>query len=199
MLNITRNVLCIAVLCLLSSGFACGSLINGDADSLPGDLEPCDTIGCGFIGIHELNIVLGNWNMNVPPADPAADWSGDGYIGIDDLNAVLSQWNAGTPPGGNEVSGAGAFLEDDSGGFPVCDGIVGICWLNIVLSAWNQAVPPADPLADISGDGYVGIDDLNWVLANWNTGTPPTASAVPEPAALVMLSLGTLTALNRRL
>jgi len=60
---------------------------------LPGDLN-----GDGFVGINDLNIVLGNWNQNVPPADQLADPSGDGFVGIDDLNAVLGNWNAGTPP-----------------------------------------------------------------------------------------------------
>ncbi len=57
-----------------------------------GDLD-----GDGFVGIDDLNIVLANWNQNVPPADPMADPSGDGFVGIDDLNAVLGNWNAGTP------------------------------------------------------------------------------------------------------
>ena len=61
--------------------------------SLVGDLD-----GDGFVGINDLNIVLGAWNQNVPPADPAADPSGDGFVGIDDLNEVLGNWNAGTPP-----------------------------------------------------------------------------------------------------
>jgi T5SS/PEP-CTERM-associated repeat protein len=62
--------------------------------ALAGDLD-----GDGFVGISDLNIVLGNWNQNVPPANPLADPSGDGFIGIADLNAVLGNWNAGTPPG----------------------------------------------------------------------------------------------------
>ena len=61
--------------------------------SLTGDLD-----GDGFVGINDLNIVLGAWNQNVPPANPAADPSGDGFVGIDDLNTVLGNWNAGTPP-----------------------------------------------------------------------------------------------------
>jgi PEP-CTERM motif len=68
------------------------ALFNG-AGPLTGDLD-----GDGFVGINDLNIVLGNWNQNVPPADPQADPSGDGFVGIDDLNAVLGNWNAGTPP-----------------------------------------------------------------------------------------------------
>ena len=61
--------------------------------TLPGDLN-----GDGFVGINDLNIVLANWNQNVPPANPLADPSGDGFVGIDDLNEVLGNWNAGTPP-----------------------------------------------------------------------------------------------------
>ncbi|MEZ6189808.1 MAG: PEP-CTERM sorting domain-containing protein [Phycisphaerales bacterium] len=64
---------------------------------LTGDLN-----GDGFVGIADLNIVLGNWNQNVSPGvwldgDP----SGDGFVGIADLNTVLGNWNAGTPPSGS--------------------------------------------------------------------------------------------------
>ena len=61
--------------------------------SIIGDLD-----GDGFVGINDLNIVLGVWNQNVPPANPLADPSGDGFVGIDDLNTVLGNWNAGIPP-----------------------------------------------------------------------------------------------------
>ena len=60
---------------------------------LVGDLD-----GDGFVGINDLNIVLANWNQNVPPGNPLADPSGDGFVGIDDLNEVLGNWNAGVPP-----------------------------------------------------------------------------------------------------
>jgi len=69
------------------------NLIGG---ALPGDLD-----GNGFVGIDDLNIVLSNWNQNVPPANPLADPSGDGFVGIDDLNEVLGNWNAGVPPTGS--------------------------------------------------------------------------------------------------
>jgi len=70
-------------------GDGCGST------PLVGDLD-----GDGFVGINDLNIVLANWNQNVPPGNPLADPSGDGFVGIDDLNTVLGNWNAGTPPTG---------------------------------------------------------------------------------------------------
>jgi PEP-CTERM motif len=66
--------------------------------ALAGDLD-----GDGFVGIADLNIVLGAWNQNIPPADPAADPSGDNFVGIADLNVVLGNWNAGTPPANSAV------------------------------------------------------------------------------------------------
>lgn len=55
----------------------------------------------GFVGIADLNVLLGNWNQtvevgNLSQGDLAGD--GDGFIGISDLNVVLGNWNAGTPP-----------------------------------------------------------------------------------------------------
>ncbi len=70
---------------------------------LPGDQDKD-----GFVGISDLNIVLGDWNNTVPPADPAADPSGDNFVGIEDLNTVLGNWNAGTPPVADTVPEPGA-------------------------------------------------------------------------------------------
>ncbi|MEZ6193478.1 MAG: hypothetical protein R3C45_19580, partial [Phycisphaerales bacterium] len=70
--------------------------IDGSINVIPitGDLN-----SDGFVGIDDLNIVLGNWNQNVTPGDwLAGDPSGDGFVGIADLNTVLGNWNAGTPP-----------------------------------------------------------------------------------------------------
>jgi len=79
------------------------------------------------------------------------------------------------------------------------DGFVGIDDLNLVLGNWNQNVTPGNPLeGDPSGDGFVGIDDLNEVLGNWNAGTPPAPAAVPEPAALALMSIGCVAILRRR-
>ncbi len=60
---------------------------------IEGDLD-----GDGFVGLDDLDIVLSNWNQNVPPGDVDADPTNDGFVGLDDLDVVLSNWNAGTPP-----------------------------------------------------------------------------------------------------
>ena len=83
---------------------------------LVGDLN-----GDGFVGIDDLNIVLGAWNQNVPPANPLADPSGDGFVGIDDLNQVLGNWNAGTPPA------PGAAVPE-----PATLGLIGLAGLALV-------------------------------------------------------------------
>ncbi len=64
--------------------------------ALEGDLN-----GDGFVGLDDLDIVLGAWNQSVPPADASADPSGDGFVGLDDLDIVLNNWNAGTPSAGD--------------------------------------------------------------------------------------------------
>ncbi len=61
---------------------------------LDGDLN-----GDGFVGLDDLDIVLGNWNQNVTAGDwLQGDPSGDGFVGLDDLDFILGNWNAGTPP-----------------------------------------------------------------------------------------------------
>jgi len=75
-------------------------------EPLLGDLD-----GDGFVGINDLNIVLGAWNQSVlQGVSLLGDPSGDGFVGIDDLNAVLGNWNAGTPPGGSAVPEPGAVV-----------------------------------------------------------------------------------------
>ncbi len=67
---------------------------------LPGDLN-----GDGFVGIEDLNIVLGNWNQSVVSGlHQLGDPSGDGFVGIEDLNEVLGNWNAGLPLTGQPPS-----------------------------------------------------------------------------------------------
>ncbi len=60
---------------------------------------PGDYTGDGFVGIEDLNVILGNWNATVTAWDLlAGDGTGDGFVGIEDLNQVLGNWNNGTPP-----------------------------------------------------------------------------------------------------
>ena len=47
--------------------------------------------------------------------------------------------------------------------------------------------------------GPVNDDDLSLLLANWNAATPPVGgSAVPEPATLALLAVGSLALIRRR-
>jgi hypothetical protein len=81
----------------------------------------------GFVGIGDLNIVLGNWNQNVTPSDPTqGDPSGDGFVGIEDLNAVLGNWNAGTPPPG---SAAPPSIPGSAVPEPTAALLPGVLWL----------------------------------------------------------------------
>ena len=73
---------------------------------LGGTLLEGDLNGDGFVGLADLDIVLGNWNQTVPTGDLlAGDPTGDGYVGLGDLDIVLGNWNAGTPPtpAGSEI------------------------------------------------------------------------------------------------
>jgi len=60
-----------------------------------------DINGDGFVGIDDLNTILGLWNLPVPVGSTEYGdiaGNGDGFVGIDDLNVLLANWNAGTPP-----------------------------------------------------------------------------------------------------
>lgn len=64
------------------------------AEELIGDLNRD-----GFVGLADLDIILGNWNQNVTPGSLIdGDPSGDGFVGLADLDTVLGNWNAGAPP-----------------------------------------------------------------------------------------------------
>ncbi|MEZ6190658.1 MAG: CARDB domain-containing protein [Phycisphaerales bacterium] len=153
-----------------------GTPLSGDGvfhfHRLLGDLN-----GDRFVGIYDLNLVLGNWGKTVPFGDLSqGDITGDGFVGMADLNALLGNWNVSLPAPAIQA------VEGDLDG----DGFVGIADLNLVLGNWNTD-GSADTRSDPTGDGYVGIEDLNKVLGNWNAGTPPVsdaaATAVPASAS----------------
>ncbi|GAB4196969.1 MAG: hypothetical protein Kow00105_11090 [Phycisphaeraceae bacterium] len=69
-----------------------GVVLEFKRPPVSGDLD-----GDGYVGISDLNIVLGLWNKTVSDGNPA-DPSGDNFVGIADLNIVLGNWNGGIPP-----------------------------------------------------------------------------------------------------
>jgi hypothetical protein len=135
------------------------------------------------------------------------DWFSDGSLVPDNLPATYSTLLVGFEfdAAGNEVGAVFATVDTLTTFTPAPtgdldgDGFVGITDLNIVLGNWNQSVPPGNPLADPSDDGFVGIEDLNVILGNWNVGTPPPAlgTDIPEPAALTLLTVGSITLFRR--
>ncbi len=165
-------------------------VVNGEMvwDPMVGDLS-----FDGYVGIADLNILLGNWNQNTTPGDRAmGDPSGDGFVGLDDLGTALGNWNTGQQP--RPTVDVIMGIPGDADG----DGFVGIT--DKVNGNWNQFVTPGDLNArDTSGDGFVGLDDLNIMLSNWNAGTPPLVDATaPEPTSLGLLSAGCLILFRRR-
>jgi hypothetical protein len=81
------------------SAFPFGTFIAPEVDYLQVLEIEGDFDGDGFVGIEDLNRVLGNWNTAVAAgAMSIGDGSGDGFVGIEDLNLVLGNWNTGTPP-----------------------------------------------------------------------------------------------------
>jgi len=71
--------------------------------------------------------------------------------------------------------------------------------LAILLANWTGPLGTGRTwgTGDFEGDGDVAHDDLAILLGNW-TGSPPGGAAVPEPATMVLLSLGGLSVLRRR-
>ncbi len=165
-----------------------GSIVAGEFDLREtGGGEPIvgDLDSDGFVGLADLDIVLGDWNKTIFTGDPVdiGDITSDGFVGLDDLDIILANWNQYVFPGDSSVG-------DITG-----DGFVGLDDLDIVLANWNYQIPIVDSRADPTGDMFVGLDDLDLVLGNWNQGTPPTLeSLVPEPAsasvAVCMIMLG---------
>ncbi len=62
-----------------------------------------DINGDGFVGLLDLDLILGTWNATITPG-AAVDLDGDGFVGLGDLDIVLNNWNSGTsPPGSAQI------------------------------------------------------------------------------------------------
>jgi hypothetical protein len=99
-----------------------------------------------FVGIADLNTVLGNWNAGTPqgpwsytPTSEIGDLDGDGWVGVGDLNILLGNWHQTVTPG------------DPIQGDPSGDGFVGLDDWNILATGWNSGTPPIVALPEPAG------------------------------------------------
>lgn len=73
----------------------CCDMFNYQLDAYADLPRMGDINNDGYVGIADLNMVLGDFGNTVTPMLGAdADW--DGFVGIADLNAVLGSWNTGS-------------------------------------------------------------------------------------------------------
>ena len=77
-----------------------------------------------------------------------------------------------------------------------CDGCVNSGDLDIVRGNWGTSVGGGLAMGDFNLDGVVNSGDLDIVRANW--GSTASATAVPEPATLLLILCGFGAALLRR-
>lgn len=77
------------------------------------------------------------------------------------------------------------------------DGKVDVVDLGVLAKYYDTAAGATWAMADFSGDGAVDVVDLGVLAKNYDwTGAP--AGAVPEPASMILLTLGGLALLRRR-
>jgi hypothetical protein len=134
----------------------------------PPPLGVSDVTGDDFVGIEDLNILLQNWNQNVPPGDLSyGDVYGDGFIGIEDLNRVLTQWNT-SPIDPALYTPTFEDLDLDGGGW------IGIGDIELLLLDWSfttefdpdmpLGLAPNPVAADFNADGVVDVEDLRFLI-----------------------------------
>ncbi len=74
-------------------------------NALPGDINMD-----GFVGLDDLDVVLANWNAEVPVGMVQyGDLSRDGFIGLDDLDIILANWNNNSAPPSSVVPEPASF------------------------------------------------------------------------------------------
>jgi hypothetical protein len=154
---------------------------------MPGDLTHD-----AFVGIEDLNNILGHWNQSVETGGKS-DPSGDGYAGVEDLNVVLGNWNAGTAR--RPILTTPMPWGDLNG-----DGFVGYIDIKQLNAWWGYEIEKAGNgyAGDPSGDGYVGIDDLSIIMDTYYLGVPPTFVPEPMSASLVALGMAVIGTQSRR-
>ncbi len=143
-----------------------------------------------FVGLTDLDIILGDWNGQITP-NPAVfgDIDFDHFVGLQDLDVVLANWGTTVLPG------------DSLQGELTGDIIVGLDDLDVILGNWGMTIPTPDTRADVNFDNFIGLDDLDVVLANWNNGIPPSSpdgTSIPEPGTAALTLACLALALSRR-
>jgi len=76
------------------------------------------------------------------------------------------------------------------------DLLVNVQDLSILATNWNETGSPPWDHGNFNGDDIINVQDLSILATNW--GWDGTGGAVPEPCALVPLSLGGLALLRKR-
>ncbi len=97
------------------------------------------------------------------------------------------------------------LVYDESYGDANLDGVVDVGDLGILAANWaNQS--DDDPnndvgtwgVADFNGDQVIDVGDLGILAANWGDNLYDAQAAVPEPATLLVLAVGTLVSLRSK-
>ena len=130
------------------------------------------------------------------------DVNGDGVVNAADIDAVYAHVGSGILT--YDVNGDGVVNKSDadflvktilhsSYGNANLDGFVDFMDFQTLLDHWTHSGAWAD--GDFDGNGRVDFADFQLLLDNWS---PLGNSSVPEPATLIILSLGAISILRPR-